>query len=73
MFAAVSVDRVLTYWSLETGEQIRTVDFALGRYAQCVTFSPDGSRCAVGGSNKQFIVFDVESAAGESKLVVGSK
>jgi WD40 repeat protein len=60
VFAAVSPDRVMAFWSLDTGEQYRALDFALGRYAQCVAFSPDGTHCAVGGNNKQFIVFDVD-------------
>jgi WD40 repeat protein len=59
VFAAANPDRVLALWSLESGQQIRTFDFALARYVQCVAFSPDGKRCAAGGTNKQFIVFDV--------------
>jgi WD40 repeat protein len=60
VFAAVTPDRAMAFWSLDTGEPYRTLDFALGRYAQCVAFSPDGTHCAVGGNNKQFIVFDVD-------------
>jgi WD40 repeat protein len=60
VFAALNADRHLTLFSLETGEPIRTMDFALGRQVQCVCFSPDGLTCAIGGSNKQFAVFDVD-------------
>lgn len=73
LFAAVSPERVMTFWSLETGRQVRGLDFALGRYAQCVVFSPDGTKCAVGGNNKQFIEFGVESTSTESKLTLGIK
>jgi WD40 repeat protein len=52
--------RELTLFSSETGAPIRSLDFALGRYVQCVAFSPDGLTCAVGGSNKQFAVFDLD-------------
>ena len=37
-----------------------SLDFALGKYVTCAAFSPDGLTCAVGGSNKQFAVFDVD-------------
>jgi WD40 repeat protein len=60
LFAAMNAENVLTQFSLETGEPIRSLDFALGRYVTCVAFSPDGLTCAVGGSNKQFVVFDVD-------------
>ena len=43
-----------------TGRPLRSFDFALGRRALCVCFSPDGLTCAVGGSNKRFAVFDVD-------------
>ncbi|HJZ60122.1 MAG TPA: hypothetical protein VKE74_34590, partial [Gemmataceae bacterium] len=59
MFAAANPDRVLAFWSLETGQPVRTIDFALARYVQCMAFSPNGLKCAAGGMNKQFIVFDV--------------
>jgi WD40 repeat protein len=60
LFAALGPDSALALWRLETGEQVRALDFMLGRYVRCVTFSPDGLTCAVGGSNKQFAVFDVD-------------
>ncbi len=60
VFAALNHDKVLTLFDLETGEPLRSLDFALGRYVQCACFSPDGLTCAVGGSNKQFAVFDVD-------------
>jgi WD40 repeat protein len=59
-FVALDRDTKLTLFSLAAGEPIRSFDFALGRYVQCVRFSPDGLTCAVGGSNKQFAVFDVD-------------
>lgn len=61
VFAALDlVTSKLTLFSLETSEPLRTLDFGLGRYVRCVAFSPDGLTCAVGGSNKQFAVFDVD-------------
>jgi WD40 repeat protein len=60
MFAALNRDKVLTLFDLDTGEPLRSLDFALGRYVQSACFSPDGLTCAVGGSNKQFAVFDVD-------------
>jgi WD40 repeat protein len=60
VFAGLGANDALTIFSLETGQPIRSLDFALGRYVRCVCFSPDGLTCAVGGSNKQFAVFDVD-------------
>jgi WD40 repeat protein len=53
-------DNSLAVWDLDTGQQVRALDFALGLTVSCVCFSPDGLTCAVGGSNKQFAVFDVD-------------
>jgi WD40 repeat protein len=53
-------DNGLAVWDLDTGEQVRALDFALGLTVSCACFSPDGLTCAVGGSNKQFAVFDVD-------------
>lgn len=50
----------LTLFSLETGAAIRSLDFELGTRTRCVCFSPDGLTCAAGGSNKRFVVFDVD-------------
>jgi hypothetical protein len=60
VFTSLNPDGVLTLYSTETGEAIRSLDFALGKKVTCVRFSPDGLTCAVGGSNKQFAVFDVD-------------
>jgi WD40 repeat protein len=60
VFVAVDREQNLTLFCAEGGEPIRLLDFALGRKVQCVAFSPDGLTCAVGGSNKQFAVFDVD-------------
>jgi WD40 repeat protein len=51
----------ITLFSLDTAEPIRSFDFTMGTSAlRCVCFSPGGLMCAVGGSNKQFAVFDVD-------------
>lgn len=60
VFVACNPERQLTLFSLETGQPLRSLDFALGKYVMCATFSPDGLTCAVGGTNKQFAVFDVD-------------
>jgi WD40 repeat protein len=60
VFAALNTNGALTLFDLDSGKAIRSFDFALGKTVQCVTFSPDGLTCAVGGSNKQFAVFDVD-------------
>jgi WD40 repeat protein len=60
VFAALNKEEVLTLFSLDTGEPIRSLDFVLGKRVTCVAFAPDGLTCAVGGSNKQFAVFDVD-------------
>jgi WD40 repeat protein len=60
VFAALNPARQLTLFGLDTGAPLRSLDFALGRHVQCAAFSPDGLTCAVGGSNKQFAVFDVD-------------
>jgi WD40 repeat protein len=59
MFVAVDRDKLPTLFDTHTGAPLRSFDLALGR-VQCVAFSPDGLTCAVGGSNKQFAVFDVD-------------
>lgn len=53
-------DGVLCLLSLATGEEVRALDFDLGRQVQCAAFSPDGLTCAVGGSKDRFAVFDVD-------------
>lgn len=60
VFVACNPERQLTLFSLETGHPLRSLDFALGKYVMCAAFSPDGLTCAVGGTNKQFAVFDVD-------------
>jgi WD40 repeat protein len=60
VFVAIDRSKNLTLFSAETGAPIRSLDFALGRNVNCAAFSPDGLTCAVGGSNKQFAVFDVD-------------
>ena len=60
LFASLNPNKELTLFSLETGAPVRSLDFALGRFVQCVAFAPDGLTCAVGGSNRQFAVFDVD-------------
>ena len=59
-FASVNADRVLTLFSLQNAAPLRSLDFALGQDVLCVAFSPDGLTCAAGGSNKRFVVFDVD-------------
>jgi WD40 repeat protein len=60
VFAALNGDKVFTLFHLGTGKPIRSLDFALGKKVQCACFAPDGLTCAVGGSNKRFVVFDVD-------------
>ncbi|MBA4191841.1 MAG: hypothetical protein C0467_28000 [Planctomycetaceae bacterium] len=60
LVAARRKDGLLALLSLETGEEIRALDFALGAQAACAVFSPDGLTCAVGGTENRFVVFDVD-------------
>jgi WD40 repeat protein len=60
VFVGLNAKKVLTLFSTGTGEPIRSLDFALGKKVKCVCFSPDGLTCAVGGSNKQFAIFDID-------------
>jgi WD40 repeat protein len=60
VFVALDQDSTLTLFNLETGRPLRSFNFTLGKQVRCVAFSPDGLTCAVGGSNKQFAVFDVD-------------
>jgi len=53
-------DGLLCLVSLQTGEEVRTLDFDLGKQATCVAFSPDGLTCALGGTEKRFAVFDLD-------------
>lgn len=61
VLAARNSDFHITLFSLDTAEPLRSFDFSIGTSAlKCVCFSPGGLTCAVGGSNKQFAVFDVD-------------
>jgi len=60
VFAALDAEECLTLFSLEDARPLRSLDFALGTQVQSVAFSPDGLTCAVGGSKRQFAVFDVD-------------
>ena len=61
IIAARNSNLHVTLFSLNTGEPLRALDFAVGTSTvSCVCFSPDGLTCAVGGTNKQFAVFDVD-------------
>ncbi|MDY3557905.1 hypothetical protein R5W23_005872 [Gemmata sp. JC673] len=60
VFAAINDSGHPTLFDLDTGAALRALDFQLGTRATCLTFSPDGLTCAIGGSNKQFAVFDVD-------------
>lgn len=60
VFAALDARGHPTLFGLEGAQPLRTLDFGLGAQVQCVCFAPDGLTCAVGGSNKQFAVFDVD-------------
>lgn len=60
LLAARNQKKEITLFSLDTGEPVRSLDFGLGKKITCVAFSFDGLTCAVGGSNKQFAVFDVD-------------
>jgi WD40 repeat protein len=53
-------DGLLALIDLRNGEERRALDFSLGEQVTCAAFSPDGLTCAVGGTNKQFVVFDVD-------------
>ena len=59
VFVGLNPKKKLTLFSTETGGALRSLDFGLGQ-VKCLCFSPDGLTCAVGGSNKQFAVFDVD-------------
>ncbi len=60
MVAVRRKDGVLALIDLRTGEELRALDFDLGKQATCVAFSPDGLTCAVGGSDRRFAIFDVD-------------
>jgi WD40 repeat protein len=60
LFVSLNPNRELTLFSLDNGEPVRSLDFALGRKVKCAAFAPDGLTCAVGGSDRQFAVFDVD-------------
>ena len=61
IIAARNSDGHITLFSTDTGQPLRSLDFAVGPSSlRCVCFAPDGLTCAVGGSNKQFAVFDVD-------------
>lgn len=51
---------VLALMNYVTGGEVRAVDFDLGQDISCVAFSPDGMTCAAGGTNKKFVVFDLD-------------
>jgi dipeptidyl aminopeptidase/acylaminoacyl peptidase len=60
LFAVPHTTNTVAVRSLETGELVRELDFALGKQITALAFAPDGLTCAVGGTNKRFAVFDVD-------------
>lgn len=60
LFAVPHTQNTVAVRSLETGELVRELDFALGKQITSLAFAPDGLTCAVGGTNKRFAVFDVD-------------
>ena len=60
VFAGCNHEGVFTLFNLETGEPIKSLDFALGQTVRCAEFAPDGLTCVVGGSNRQLAIFDVD-------------
>lgn len=60
LFAVPHTANTVAVRSLETGELVRELDFALGKQITALAFAPDGLTCAVGGTNKRFAVFDVD-------------
>lgn len=60
LFAVPHTQNTVAVRSLETGELVRELDFALGKQITALAFAPDGLTCAVGGTNKRFAVFDVD-------------
>jgi WD40 repeat protein len=49
----------VTFWDTATGKERARFDWGMGRVLS-LAFSPDGLTCAAGGSNRKFIVWDVE-------------
>ena len=60
LFAVRAVDGAFTVRRLSDGQPVRSLDIPIGKSIQCAAFAPDGLTCAIGGSNKQFAVFDVD-------------
>jgi len=60
VFVGTNFGKYLALFSLATGRVLREFDLQLGQRIWCAGFSPDGLTCAVGGSNWQFAVFDVD-------------
>jgi hypothetical protein len=60
LFAVRAVDGAFTVRRLSDGQPVRSLDFPIGKVIGCAAFAPDGLTCAIGGSNKQFAVFDVD-------------
>jgi hypothetical protein len=60
LFAVRAIDGAFTVRRLSDGQPVQSLDIPLGKSIPCAAFAPDGLTCAIGGSNKQFAVFDVD-------------
>ncbi|GAB4510878.1 MAG: hypothetical protein OHK0046_08210 [Anaerolineae bacterium] len=51
----------LTFWNVETGEEITTIDTPHSDDIRALAFSPDGTRFATAGDDQSVLVWDAES------------
>jgi WD40 repeat protein len=57
--AAADGRAVVTFWDIASGAVVREYGWKIGR-VRSLAFAPDGLTCAAGGTQKKFVIWDVE-------------
>jgi WD40 repeat protein len=57
--AAADGRAIVTFWDIASGAAIREYGWKIGR-VRALAYSPDGLLCGAGGTQKKFVVWDVE-------------
>lgn len=51
---------IVSFWDVSTGEEVHRFDWGIGGKIVSLAFAPDGMTAAAGGSNRKFMVWDLD-------------